>query len=108
MDPEDYKVYREEVRKTSDKLKDNEEALDLVTKASAKTENAMKALSKEYSENLEVLEDSEKGSKEYVEACGKIAKGLNTIFGEDSFDTEFVEKNLDKVKAALAGDLEAM
>ena len=108
VSPEVYKAYKEEVQEINEILKNNEEIVDNVTKANIKLEKAFKGMSETYEDNIKVLDEAEKGSVEYLEACENLAGGLNSVFGEDMFDTEFVSENLDTIKKAMAGDLEAM
>ena len=86
-------------------------------KVAKKTSTNLKALSKVVAQNRKVLEDGledmengEETSAEFNKAITAISDELATLLlvEEDALDADFIKEHLDKVIAAVEGDLDAL
>lgn len=108
MTSEAFEHYVDQVKAGNKNLKDNPKLARQVAKAQLEVERAMKKAGEAYKNNKDNLDKSKKGTEEFSTACAEMSGALNGVFGEDTFDAQFVADNLDMVKKAMEGDVAAM
>ena len=107
IDTDEFEQYTDNVLKNNKALNDNKEAAQQVAKQQIETNREIKKLGESYADLKDDLDIANKGTEEFNAACGKMADALNDVFDGASFDSQFVEDNLDTIQKAIEGDVAA-
>ena len=101
-------AYAQKIAAVNTELGKNESRLIEVAQASVKQEQKLKTLGEKYKNLKDRLDDANIGTGDYTSACEDLAKALNDVYGEGTFDTAMVEQNAGTFKAALDGDIASL
>ena len=99
--------YVDHLQDNNEVLKDNEELAREVAKAQIPLHRNIEKAGKVYKDNSKALDKVNEGTEEYATACSDMASALNDVFGDGVFDATMVADNLETVKKAMEGDVEA-
>lgn len=106
LDPQRYEAYVRELEKDNELLEDNDDLTLDAADAHLKFDRELANCSEIIGDNLESLQDWQKGlddSPETLEMVGKIVNELQGTLGEE-FDYDFLRGNLSEVIAMIEGD----
>ncbi len=108
MSEDAFDDYTNELQKNNSNLKDNEELAQKVAAAQIPIHRNVKKAAEIFADNADVLDEANRGTEDFSAACSTMADALNDVFGEGAFDAETVSGNLETVKKAMEGDIEAL
>ena len=107
IDPKAMEGYVNNLIESNEAWKDNKEAALASAEAHVRWNKGAKDLAKALEENEDALDESNKGTIDYYEALGKVAKASEELFGLE-LSTDYVEEHLEDLKKAVEGDEEAI
>jgi hypothetical protein len=91
----------------NEQLSKNKKLAAEVAVASAKFSIGLDKLEKALDDNADALKEAEEDSLDYYEALGEVQVALEEAFGVE-VDADFIKDNLDLIKEAATGDVEAV
>ena len=94
----------------SDELKENELAAQLVSKAITRMNRGIDSLADGYEDWADVLNNSDKASKEYSDAMGDMKDAMADVLDMEKewISSDFITSHLDDIKLASEGSAEAI
>ena len=94
----------------SDELKENELAAQLVSKAITRMNRGIDSLADGYKDWVDVLNNSDKASKEYSDAMGDMKDAMADVLDMEKewLSSDFITSHLDDIKLASEGSAEAI
>lgn len=111
---QEYADYLEEAADKSDILSDslegNSEAAEDVALYTKKMNKGIEDLSEGFEDWSDVLENSDAGSEEYMEAMDGMKSAMSDVLGvsEDFLSDDFILENMEDIEKAANGDAEAI
>lgn len=94
----------------SDELKDNQEAAKDVALYIKKMNKGIEELSEGFEDWSDILEKSDEGSEEYMDAMSNMKHSMSDILGvsEDFLSDDFILDNMEDIALAAQGDADAI
>lgn len=110
LDTEEVEDFADHLMEVNENLEDNPKAARDTAKGIMQMNDAIEDLNENGEEWFDVLENSTEGSEEYSKAMGGLKESLSLLLGveEDAVSSDFVVQNLDDIKLAAEGDVEAI
>lgn len=110
LDTEEVEDFADHLMEVNENLEDNPKAARDTAKGLMQMNDAIEDLNENGEEWFDVLENSTEGSEEYSKAIGGLKESLSLLLGveEDAISSDFIVQNLDDIKLAAEGDVEAI
>lgn len=111
---ESYKEHKKEITANTKAIEDAEDAYDKITAKVIESQRGAEQLNAIWDETTSILYSAEVGTKEYNDAIDTMAEGVGHLINIDmsgwsrELTNEFIAENLDNIRAALDGDVEAI
>lgn len=105
---------RKKLEKNNKAIKEAEESYDKITAKIIESQRGAEQLNAIWDETTDILYSAGEGTKEYNDAIDTMAEGVSHLINIDmsgwsrELTNEFIVENLDNIRAALDGDVEAM
>ena len=111
---DEYKDAENQLDDLNDQIADYQDALDDAASKQLECETGAKELADSWDDNVAALDESNRGTKSYIDALNDMSEGVGHLLNIDmsswSADLKdaFIIDNLDQIKAAIDGDTDAL
>lgn len=111
---DEYKDAENQLDDLNDQIADYKDALDDAASKQLECETGAKELADSWDDNVAALDESNRGTKSYIDALNDMSEGVGHLLNIDmsswSADLKdaFITDNLDQIKAAIDGDTDAL
>lgn len=111
---DEYKDAENQLDDLNDQIADYQDALDDAASKQLECETGAKELADSWDDNVAALDESNRGTKSYIDALNDMSEGVGHLLNIDmsswSADLKdaFITDNLDQIKAAIDGDTDAL
>ena len=103
-------AYAESLMEVNENLKEQEGLAELIAAKNMRMNKGLDSLQENYEDNAKAIKKNSKTSAEYIEAMVEMKDAVADVLNVDtsSLSNDFIEENLDKIKAAANGSAEAI